>query len=328
MIFLTESFLNVQNFSDSHKRNLVNMMREMNKWFESNADAKAFFDVKPREWLGLLSYIEKKAICQASKRKYLALLKNYANWVCFDLYCVNEKPPYDYSVIFNNKRVQFSQGFTPQPPTFLDMNGAANLLRFLRYNALPRWRIAIELQMFTGCRFSGIHNLRKGDIDWEKRMIQVREKKTTNRSGISFYVIPPHLLEDLRTIAEFSNKDHLFPIAESNYNNILKKFRGDLHSHLLRDFFNTSLFEFNVDLTTRMILLNQTPRNVNESHYLKKYQSWEYRLSLSDSVAVKLCDALTLAARETGYLSELGEKTLTLNSSSRVCSDRDLNPSR
>ncbi len=164
--------------------------------------------------------------------------------------------------------------------------------RVLNYIYFTRHRlyIIVSIMLYTGARISEAISIEILNIDLKERYfyVKVKSKKSANKWGL--YFLPKFFMNFLKIWIEkikieYPDTKYLFPsprtksyLHSSRIREELRDIRKRLNlsckinPHVFRDFLNTERFDNNLNKKYRTLLLNQTPKDVNPKHYLKKYK--------------------------------------------------------
>jgi len=189
--------------------------------------------------------------------------------------------------------------FDEKPEKIEDLEKEADLMTYpivkkvlnYLYFTQKRLFIIMSLLLYTGARIKEICRIRLSHLDIEECFFYVRLKsrKYIKRTGIYHFprFFTKYLFEWIELIKiEYPTTKYLFPSpylqdahlstkTPRRHLSILKNTLGltcKLNPHAFRDFINTERFDRNMNKKYRMLLLNQTPKNVNVKNYLKKYK--------------------------------------------------------
>lgn len=171
------------------------------------------------------------------------------------------------------------------------MEDVKTIIKHLYYTKPTRIFIALCLIIFAGARVSEICQIELRDINLETRwyITSVKSKRNEKRDGIYYYpeFFIPYLKRYIETLKiEHSNPQLLFPSGSisgyisprtiQKYMSITKKelgIKANINPHAFRDFINTERKIRGCDKDFLTILLNQTVKDVNTGHYLKRYEN-------------------------------------------------------
>ena len=197
-------------------------------------------------------------------------------------------------------------------PELQDLQGELDLLtmkdikKILHrlYYVKPNWMyVAGSLIIYSGARVSEVASILLENLDVKNRwfLTKVKSSRSSKRMGIYFF--PKFFIPDLEHYIKTLELEHprtrfLFPSSHSwkedkhvNIRTIEKYFRevgqelelkARTNPHAFRDFINSKREEKGCSTVQRKLLLNQTIRDVNVSHYLKKYKNRIHLRSIYD----------------------------------------------
>ena len=158
--------------------------------------------------------------------------------------------------------------------------------------------IAMSLILYSGARVSEVAHIELKNLDLEKRwfITQIKSRKTDKREGIYFF--PEFFIPEMRKYLErlklnHPNTKYLFPegnghLHPKSLRYHMRKAKAKLglpchtNPHAFRDIINEQRIEMRITKEIRKILLNQTSKDVNISHYAKKFKNRIYLRDLYD----------------------------------------------
>ena len=256
---------------------------------------KLILDVNAIE---ILSYfkdvIDKKEVQKDTKQRIRFFIKAYYNYVVEYKEQMEQetfKNPVPSSKIWSFSGNQTSLKELRFEKPVLKMEDVKNIIKHLFYTKPTHIFIALCLIIFTGARVSEICQIELKDINLETRwyITAVKSKRNEKRDGIYFYpeFFLPYLRRYIETIKiEHSDPKFLFPSRSisgyitprtiQRYMGVVKQelgIKAKINPHAFRDFINTERKIRGCDKDFLTFLLNQTVKDVNTAHYLKRYEN-------------------------------------------------------
>jgi len=257
---------------------------------------KGLLEVNGIETLSYLkNVIDKKDIEKKSKQRIRFFLKAYYNYVVEVKNLMEQETfrnPIPSSKIWSFSGNQTSLKELRFEIQVLKMEEIKQIIKHLYYTKPTYIFIALCLIIFTGARVSEVCQIELKNINLNSRwfITKVKSEKREKREGIYFYpdFFIPYLKRYIETVKiEYSNPKFLFPSNRSSSGHIIARtiqyymkeiknelgIKAKINPHSFRDFINTERKLKGCDKDFLTILLNQTVKDVNTAHYLKRYDN-------------------------------------------------------
>jgi integrase len=289
-----EQFFSESNFAGRTKYNKRIFLDYCFNFFKSLNTPSDFLKIRPSDYLKLYIEIDKLDVLEIVKKRYRYALKNYADFLCRDIYANNKNPELNYDFILSNRFYKFRDGGKPREEHFIEFQDLLELIKWAKFTQPPYIYFAIVVLITSGCRIEGALTLTKSNVDLEKRRFMMFEKSRDRGSKIKYYIINKEIIPTFKQFLDYipDSSAILFPISQQKFNKHLKHYKPYFHAQLFRDAFNSFLEELGVEESIRDIFQNRTPKSVNAQSYLKKYGDWEKRLQKYDAVFPHLQNAI------------------------------------
>jgi integrase len=235
--------------------------------------------------------IDKRDILVDSKNNWRSTLNIYYSFIKEIKRMQDESylNPVPASLIFEFSEKELTTADIEQKHDYIEDYETIERILNYAYFTSKRLFIVISLLLYTGARISEILSIKLKNLDLKERYFLTEIKGKGRRFGI--YFLPKFFIRYLREWIQYKKydcphteflfpssdrgRDYIHPATIRNDLSTLKQELGiesAINPHAFRDFTNTVRFEDNINRKYRKLLLNQTPRDVNPHHYLKKYK--------------------------------------------------------
>lgn len=240
-----------------------------------------FLDISPNIFLDFFKHINEQDFSKKTKVRYRTALRDYADFICRELYAMGKSPKWDYSYLFSSRFFKFSGVEQIKQTHFLTKEECFLFYKFVKYSKPPLIYFASMLLMTTGMRVGELLKIKKSDINFEERSIIVEGK-----TGKGIYIIAENLKNPLLFYTQYlpAKQQKLFPISPQKFNDNLKDWQPWMHSHLFRDCLYSIWHDMKVEPADRDILQCRDPTGVGPQHYLKKYSDISVRRAKYDEI--------------------------------------------
>jgi len=291
-------------YSISNQNKNFNRLVTITLYFKKEL-GKGLLEADSMDILNYFKKLDQKPIKKVTKIKYRGLLSSYYSYVSKfkakmegDDSFKNPVPPSEIWD-FSGKKESLSIESIELEENVLTMEVVDKIFEYLYYVVeSKRIFIAMSLILYSGARVSEVCHIELKNLDIKNRwfITRVKSKKSDKKDGIYFFPVffTPELRGYITLLKEeYSNPKYLFQEGDSflhpatlrKHMRRAKKALGlkvNCNPHAFRDFINTMRIEMRITKEIRKILLNQKSKDVNISHYAKKFKNRKYLRDLYD----------------------------------------------
>jgi integrase len=260
----------VYNFAESTKTKKINDAKTMFSILYQKCE-KNLLDYSLDELEYAFREIQSKQISALRKRRYLIALKDTIDYVLRDD-VINRRTDRIafFEFVFSKKFIVMKENGTSREFIQITSQEIKELLQELR-KVNVRDYIFCSILAFSGCRISGLVNLKIKDIDFEKAIFYTQEKRTSSSSGRCRYFLPNWFMKEIQVYIQrngLTNENNICNITDKAVRKNLKRYKKDWWLHLMRHTIRANWYLNGMQKPDADMLLNHKPDSV-DSIYLK-----------------------------------------------------------
>lgn len=273
----------IEGFADKTQYDYSNKVKNCLNFLYDQFGVMSLLDYNFDELMSLLKWIEAKSIIKMTKKRYRWYLRTVIVEILKPEIAQKKTDRLSfYNYVLSDECFEFSESghkmkyprIKPQEvKDLLDETLKTDIMDYMMFKILS----------FSGCRASGLLNIRIENIDFVKASFQTQEKKTNDSSGYNMYFLPKTMMDEIKVYCLRSGvvKGRLFNCNYQKLQYKIKKYRPELRLHLFRHAIRTNWKALGMDIMDAHFLLNHTPKNVDED-YCKSYYNEETLRAIYD----------------------------------------------
>ncbi|MHA1340795.1 MAG: tyrosine-type recombinase/integrase [Promethearchaeota archaeon] len=274
----------IQRYAKATQINKRRIMRRTFNFLYEKFGVKYILNYSIEEFEQLFLWIENMQISKVTKQRFRNALKNLVNYALKPRFLEGDlKENIKWNYLLSNDFFEFTEMGKKREIIVIEKESIIEFLNQLRKKNYDDY-IRFSIIIYSGCRISGLTNLKVSNIDFKLGVFYVYEKKTKNSSGLNRYFLPLDFIKELKNYIISKNlfkMDNICSITPKQVRCRLKKYRKDWWPHLFRHTLRTQWFLKGMPDIDAELLLNHQIKYSNQI-YLKQLNNLNHLRKVYD----------------------------------------------